>query len=328
MIHALLLKQSHATSLLSTLLLLIIMTLTTVNSARAATQDDGLERRIIEVQGIAREFFVHVPAKNITAKNLPVLFVLHGGKGKAPARARQTGMNIIADRDGFIAVYPQGLGGYWISGPNRPKNAVDDVAFFRAMIDALVKSGEADPGRIYVMGGSNGGMMTYHLACAMPERLAAVAAIVASMPDSLAKTCRPIRPLPILIMAGTADPLMPYQGGLVAHGKGKRKIGSDPVISISQTLDLWRYVNGCSDKFIQTSIPDRDPDDGITTEIYRWTECAENTQVQLYQMLGAGHGLPGRSANKSAFSRRMGGNSTNDFDSSEASWGFLRQFSR
>lgn len=304
-------------------LLLIISFIASVACASTKSENNSQEmiHKRIKVGNIEREYYIHRP--KVSSNKLPVLFVLHGGKGTALARAKQTGMNFFADRDGFITIYPQGVDNRWNSNLN---SGVDDVAFFQAMIDEVVRFGGVDSSRIYVMGGSNGGMMAYRLACELSERLAAVVAIVASMPKDIVSSCRPSAKLPILIMAGTADPLMPYQGGLVAKGKGGGDIGS--VVSIDETLNLWKNINLCQGQPSKALVADRDPKDGIITEIETWLNCAPGIKMQFYKMIGAGHGLPGRSADKSSFSRMVGGKSTNDFDSSEVSWNFLRQFSK
>lgn len=288
--------------------------------AQSQAKEAHLEARTIQVQNEQREYYIHFPSGR-SGQGRPVVFVLHGGKGTAVQRARQTGFNIIADRDDFVAVYPQGLNKQWNSS-----HQSNDVAFFTAMINTLVNQESIDSKRIYIIGGSNGGMMTYILACDLADRIAAVVPIVASMPTTSLTSCQPRASVPILIMAGTADPLMPYKGGLVAHGKGD--LASKTVISIEETLSFWRNHNRCPTQSSTRQLPDRDRDDGITTEAILWRDCLAGSQVILYRMDGAGHGLPGRSANKSFIAKRVGGKSTNDFDSTEEAWAFVRQFTR
>jgi polyhydroxybutyrate depolymerase len=286
----------------------------------------GLEIRKISLAGRDRVYFVHKPGGLGSAA--PLLFVLHGGNGTAPRRALQTGFNDIADRDRFIVVYPQGEDYGWNDGRANdasPGHAdgeatVDDVAFFRSMIDDFINRREADPKRVYVIGGSNGGMMTQRLACDATDKIAAAAAIVASIPVAIASSCRPSRPIPILMMNGTADPLMPFEGGQVAGNRGS-------VIPVIEAVDFWRRINGCSDTPESSEMPDRDPADGIRTDVRAWQRCSEGSEVVFFRMNGAGHGLPGRSQNKAAVAEQLGGKSSNDFDSSEEAWKFVRRFS-
>jgi polyhydroxybutyrate depolymerase len=286
----------------------------------------GLEIRKLSLAGRDRVYFVHKPGG--LGSTAPLLFVLHGGNGTAPRRALQTGFNDIADRDRFIVVYPQGVDYGWNDG--RAKDAslghadgdatVDDVAFFRGMIDDFINRGEADPKRVYVIGGSNGGMMTQRLACDATDKIAAAAAIVASIPVAIASSCRPSRPIPILMMTGTADLLVPFEGGQVAGNRGS-------VIPVIEAVDFWRRIDGCADNPESSEMPDRDPADGIRTDVLAWRRCSEGSEVVFFRMNGAGHGLPGRSQNKSAAAKQLGGRSSNDFDSSEEAWKFVRRFS-
>jgi len=282
----------------------------------------------VRVGDVERTYYMHRPISlNGPA---PLLFVLHGGNGTALQRAAQTGFNAIADREGFVVVYPQGLGNGWNDGRDtsflleRQQNA-DDVAFFRVMIDRLIADGLADPDRVYLSGGSNGGMMSFRLACEATDTFAAVVTMVANLPEPLAAQCRPTRPLPLLMMHGTADPLMPPEGGSVA---AFTQSDQGRVISAENTISFWLRNNGCGEDVEVGAIEDRDPADGIRTETRTWTSCRDGATVVAYRMVGAGHGLPGRSSNKPELNARVGGRPTNDFDSSEATWSFVHQFRR
>lgn len=285
----------------------------------------GLERRTVTVDGRERVFYVHKPAGLKTPA--PALFALHGGNGTAPRRAQQTGFNAIAARERFLAVYPQGVNYGWNDGRNtdflkaRHENA-DDVAFFRAMFAALTAAGEADAKRLYVVGGSNGGMMTHRLACEITGQLAAVTILVASLPEPLAPVCRPSRPLPMLMMNGTADPLVRFDGGVVALREDNGR-----TIPVMDTVAFWRKANGCPAQAKESQAPDRDPEDGMRTDVFTWAPCKGGSEVVFYKMNGAGHGLPGRSRVKSEVAERLGGKSSNDFDSSEEAWAFVKRFS-
>jgi len=289
---------------------------------------EGLERRTLSVGGVERVYYVHLPAG--LRGSAPVVFALHGGAGTAPRRARQMGLNAIADREGFVAVYPQGINNGWNDGRGtadlvRRQAGADDVAFFRAMMGEFVRRGEADEARIYVVGGSNGGMMTHRLACDLADRIAGAVAMVASLPEPVAPRCKPAMPVPILMMNGDADPLVPYEGGQVGAvlpGDQGR------ILPVEETVRFWLRANGCAGEPRASKIEDKDPADGVTVEVRRWQGCQGGAAVAVYRMRGAGHGLPGRSANKSEAAERLGGRSTNDFDSSEHAWAFLKGFRR
>lgn len=289
----------------------------------------GLEKRTLTVGQVTRAYFVHTPQR-ARGQRVPVLFVLHGGNGTAPRRSAQTGFNPIADRENFVVVYPQGINKSWNDGRatafllQRGENA-DDVAFFRAMIDALVADGSADAARVYVDGGSNGGMMVYRLACEMSERIAGGVAAVASLPVPYAPQCKPKQPVSLLIMAGTADPLMPFVGGRVSP---MSKTDNGLVIPMMDTVAFWRKTNGCGDPPKTSTLPDLDPADGMTTDVTYWPRCDGGAQLKFYKMNGSGHGAPRRPVSSTGGAERAGGPITDDFDSSEEAWSFLKQFHR
>jgi polyhydroxybutyrate depolymerase len=288
----------------------------------------GLSQRSLKVGDRERTYFIHSPSPGRRA--MPVVIALHGGNGTAPRRARQMGFNEIGDREGFIAVYPQGVNYGWNDGRGTPEmlrrqENADDVAFFRALLGELRRLPEVDPQRIYIVGGSNGGMMTHRLACEIPEMFAGAVAMVASLPEPLRETCQPQVSVPILMMNGTADPLVPYGGGNVG---GAGAIDQGRVIPAEETLAFWIKTNACKGAPEETTAPDRDFEDGMRTEIRTWKRCRDGVQVSFYKMNGAGHGLPGRSRTKAALAEELGGRSTNDFDSSEEAWAFLKRFRR
>jgi polyhydroxybutyrate depolymerase len=191
------------------------------------------------------------------------------------------------------------------------------------MFDALAAGGLGDRSRIYVVGGSNGGMMAHRLACEMAGRIAAMTVMVASMPVPLAPRCRPGRPMPMLMMNGTEDPLMPFAGGVVARAEENGR-----VVPAMDTVAFWRTHNACPEDATRSEVPDRDPADGMRTDVLSWSPCRDGTEVVFHRMNGAGHGLPGRSRTKSELAERLGGRSTNDFDSSEEAWAFVSRFVR
>ena len=190
----------------------------------------------------------------------------------------------------LIAVYPTGTGSAgvfltWNAGglPERmSRGKPDDVAFIRILVKTLVDEGIADPKRIYVTGPSNGGMMTLRLLCEAPELFAAAAPIIASLPVDTASKCKPTRPLPVLVINGTADPLVPYAGGGVGFA-GRR----GNVISTDETMTRLRRINGCSDASTTQRLPDLDPNDHSTVMVTSWTRCSSSAPVVLYPSMAA-----------------------------------------
>ena len=270
----------------------------------------NLVRRTIDVGGREREFFVHVPerAKGTPA---PVVFALHGGATSSGlAMHLKTDFTTLGEREGYVTVYPSGVNGWNIGSHDlysvkRRTSDADDVGFFRAMFDALVAEGIADPRRIYVTGGSNGGVMTSHLVCHLADRIAGAGILVATLPRAAPQAWpRPSRPVPIIVMLGIEDPMKPWNG-------------STDQMSANETVAFWRERNGCRGAAATSDLPDRDPGDGCRVLAHRWEGDAP---VAFYEMEGHGHGWPmqrGRDATGT-------GRKTRDISAPEELWAFFR----
>lgn len=253
-----------------------------------------------------------------------MVFVLHGGGGAdAEEMARRTGMNALADREGFLVVYPYGIDGQWNDGRGStfrgaPDNShVDDTGFISAILDELILSGEADASRIYAVGLSNGGMMTYRLGVELGDRLAAIAAIIANLPAKLADH-KPARPIPVLIMNGTADPMMPWDGGPV------RVLGRQfgEVLSTEDTVRYWVRAAGLPEIPSKLSLDDRVTDDHSSIELEIYRDPNRSLEVLLYKVIGGGHNLPG---GQTPDRPRLLGPKNRDIHGMEEIWAFFKK---
>lgn len=275
---------------------------------------DGLEKRTIKVGDKEREYFIHIPPA-VKGKPAPVVFALHGGASSSGlAQYLKVDYTGLADKEGFVVVYPSGVHGWNIgshdaySVQRRTSNA-DDLGFFKAMFDALEKEGVADPKRIYVTGGSNGGVMTQYLACAMPERIAGIGVMVATLPKAAEKDWpKPKLPMPTVIMLGTKDTFKPWDG-------------SQDQFSAAGTVAFWRNLNGCDDTGTKKEFPDRDPKDECRVRSEAWTGKAP---VLFYTLDGHGHGWPMQRGNADTGT----GPKTRDISAPEEFWAFLKDKSR
>ena len=176
----------------------------------------------------------------------PAVIVLHGRMGNAEDMRTRTGFDLLARTHGFTAVYAEGTefrNGWhaWNTGHllRRQVKDADDIGYLDALIDRLIADHGADPARIFMTGGSNGGMMTFAYAVARPERLAAVAPVVASM-FSCATT--PKVPLPILIINGAKDEEVPLAGGMSGNPL-VRGAQSEPFKPVREVVDFWVKSN-------------------------------------------------------------------------------------
>lgn len=257
----------------------------------------GLIKREIMSIGLKRSYYLHLPENyNNNDEKLPVLFVLHGGgnRGDGKTLANRLNFNSLADSSNFIAVYPNGIDGIWndgrgitFEGPG--DTTINDVGFISDLIDQLINNYNADAGRIYVTGLSNGGMMTLRLGCELSSKIAAIAPVIANFPRSIFNKCHPKAPVPILIMNGTNDPLVPWNGGYVKFFR--RKMGK--VVSTKETVQFWVRHNQCDTIPIVQNLPDTDKDDQSSVVVTTYPNKKYGAEVVLYTIKGGGHTLPG-----------------------------------
>jgi len=265
----------------------------------------GLSDQTLVVNGVQRQFRVHVPA-GLAAPRAAV-FVLHGGGGEGLDVAL-TGnhplsvFRTVADREGFIVVYPGGLPAAdaegnpgWVDcrADNLVASNADDVGFLNALVQRIGTEYGLDSRRLFMTGGSNGAQMTHAFAFHHADRVAAVATGSGSLPLNPRPgpcTTGPSRPLPILILHGDADFPMPWAGGCVANLGGACNRGR--VISAEATRDRWLQINGLQGAVPTQSTVEVDPTDGGPAQRF---DYAGANPLQWWRLIGAGHATPSRS---------------------------------
>jgi polyhydroxybutyrate depolymerase len=236
---------------------------------------------------------------------------------------RYTAFDLLADRYGFIAVYPQGYEGHWNDckkkGPFAAKREnIDDVGFLHALVDRLVKDHDGDRTHVYVTGVSNGGGMTLRLALQTPSFARAYAAVVASVPTPENMALVPKnQPVSVLLMNGTGDPFNPWRGGdVVLYGVyGNR----GPVLSAQESIDYFRHLAGLNGAPQVTRFPDLDPGDGSTVERSLWSAPGKRS-VALYTIQGGGHEAP----HPALYGPRLLGHSNRDIHAADEIWSFFQ----
>jgi polyhydroxybutyrate depolymerase len=280
----------------------------------------------IDVNGVKRSYTAQLPAK----KPAPLVVVLHGKTQRGADMIARTAWPQVAKREGLAVVFPDGLNHAWAdartkAGPalRGPPEGTDDVAFIAKLVEKLVANGTADPKRVYVTGISNGGAMTMTLLCARADLFAAGASVIMNLTDEAAVTCHPSRPLPMLLMNGTADPLVPYAGG-----RGSNYFAADGFWSTDETLAFWRKLNGCETvNAASTDLPDRNAADQSTVTRIS-SRCPGGHDVVLYRVNHGGHRMPGF-APDARFPRVAAGllgPQNGDIDGAETIWAFFSRF--
>lgn len=270
--------------------------------------------------GFTRTYEVHLPPAYDGQTPLPLVLVLHGRLGDGRGMRRISHFDQAADRHGFLVVFPDGYQKSWADGGSpgpAERTGVDDVAFISALLDRLEKDFRIDLSRIYVTGLSNGGYMSGRLACDLAGRFAAAAPVAALVTEQVAAACRPSRPIPILYILGTDDPLVPYTGGAT------RPFARRTVLSATETLAMWRKLDACEPAPVADNLP-RAP--GETTHTVRsiWTPCRASSEVVLLTVHGGGHAWPG---GEQYLPESVIGHTTRDFDASELIWQFFSRHS-
>lgn len=276
-------------------------------------------------RGTHRTYRVYVPSTYDRTKRPPLLIALHGGLGTGDRMVELTlgGFNRIAEREGPLAVYPDGVERHWNDGRKEVKyrahrEKVDDVGFISALIDELLSRYEIDRKRVYVTGISNGGLMAFRLACEIPENIAAIAPMTASLQVELGDAKPPL-PVPVLIINGTADPLVPWEGGDI--GPPGKRLGQ--VLSTMDTVRFWVRRNGCQSEPTKTILPDKEPKDG--TRVIVETYAGRAAEVVLYTIEGGGHTWP---SGWQYMPERAIGKTSRDVDACEAIWEFFKKHHR
>jgi polyhydroxybutyrate depolymerase len=271
----------------------------------------------LTVDGRERTYLLHLPDAPLDQK-LPLVIALHGGGGQGKGMDALTHFNQVADRTPFIVVYPDGIDKNWADGreATKPdKNGVDDVAFLSALIDKLVKEQNVDPARVYITGISNGGFMAARLGCDLADKVAAIAVVAATLPERYEPDCKPSRPISVLQINGTDDPLVPYNGGAVGILGGRGQ-----AVSAEDAVQFWAKADGCDDKPTVTRLRNTVLLDGTNTQMTQYTGCQDDSEVMFYKVNNGGHTWPG---GLQYLGERVIGRTSRDFDATEVIWDFF-----
>jgi len=264
-----------------------------------------------------RTYHTHTPPPESTPMS-GLLLVFHGGGATGRGIPKLTHFNEIADRERFIVVYPDGFRRHWRDGramiPDE-EEGVDDVGFVSALVHKMISNYKIPMHRVYAAGISNGGFFSQRLAVEIPEQIRGIATVAATMPVSLSSVQSLKKPIPIMLIQGTDDPLVPYEGGNVGAGvKG-------PMLSARNSAAKWAQLNGCSSHPEITRLPNR-IDDTTRIRMEKYGSCKENAEVIMFIVEGGGHTWPG---GWQYFPERIIGKTTANMDASEEIMTFFKR---
>ncbi len=271
----------------------IILTLLFLSGISRAQSD--IHKTII-VDGRERQYLIHLPPSYSTNTKMPILFGLHGGGGNYENTIKFYNLNGLADKNNFIVIYPNAIGKSWtMKGfATRTKgndSAVDDVHFISVLIDTIIQHYKGDSTYVFTTGISRGGEFSLYLADKLSTRITAIAPVCASVPKEFLKTYSFKHLTPVLLINGTADPLIPYNGG---YGKYLRTDEPGEGFDMASTDDLTAKISAldsCNLSYKTYAIPDNDPDDGCTAT--KDMLYCTNWNVEFIKIENGGHTWPG-----------------------------------
>lgn len=284
-----------------------------------AATGDTVEGSLQTPDGRERTYRVYVPATLPEGDPVPLLVALHGGLGSASQLQSSSGFDEVAEANGVLVVYPDGIGvgrdgtrmrtwnGGYCCGP-AARDGVDDVAFIALLLDELSAKFAVDPARTYAAGHSNGGIMSYRLACELSDRIVAVGVQAASLGVD---SCDVDAPVSLIHLHGTADDNHPIDGG---EGSGVAGVDFRPAIDGVESVAA---ADGCDDVSDEASVASN-PDLTVTT----WDGCPPGVAVEMVTVEGASHAWMGHGSGSSV-AEQMVGEAYSDLDASLAIWAFL-----
>jgi polyhydroxybutyrate depolymerase len=231
----------------------------------------------IAVDGLTRPYRVYVPPTLDRSRPAPLVMVLHGGNGGVDDIVKATLFDREAAEGGFIAAYPEATLKAWNAGTccgSAPRRGPDDVGFLKAVLDRLEADYPVDRTRVFLTGVSNGAMMAFRFACEHADRVTAVGSVAGAVAYP---GCQPSRPVSVLEIHGTEDPLIPYLGGVAQVPEA----GTVPYAPTPEMARRWAEWNSCpSPSPPKVAGP-------VTTD--SWSGCRNGSAVSLVSVQGGGH---------------------------------------
>ena len=304
-------------------------------------QGGDVQTKTLLHDGVEREYLVYVPSSYTSGQDVPLVLNFHGGLGNGNEQMLTSGMNTIAEQEGFLVAYPNAIEGNWSTGDH-------NLGFSIALLDALVGEYSIDASRVFATGKSQGGVMSYLLAVTQPDKLAAIASVSgvragvnASLLFPQSVPTVPERPVPMLHMHGTQDPITPYDGGTVSIPG----FGNVPFPPSASVIADWASNNGCGALGPEDAVEDIYPADESTVSVFAYQNCASylgasgaarTADVVHYRINGAAHSWPvfeaDREASLAASEERLGEAvvqaflpMNSDISASAEIWSFFQQ---
>ena len=259
--------------------------------------------------GIERDYILYVPEIYDGSKAVPLILNFHGFGSSASQQMFYGDFRDIADTEGFLLVHPEGttlIGNqFWNVGFPGLSSTIDDVGFTEALIDELATLYTIDLDRVYATGMSNGGFMSFLLACQLSEKIAAVASVTGSMTQDTFDDCNAQLPTPVLQIHGTEDDVVSYNENNLS-------------LPIPDVISYWVDHNNCETTPTTTTLPDVDVSDGSTIEYSVYEDGDNGITTEHMKVIGGGHTWPGSILNSAGTNQ--------DIDASMEIWLFFSRY--
>ena len=275
-----------------------------------------VEERVIEHEGLERSFLIYVPT-NIK-ENAPLVVAIHGYTSSAKTLMGYSGINQIADKEGFLVAYPQGTKdsrdnnffnvGYEFHSDSK----VNDVNFIREIVHNLTKDYKLNSKRVFATGMSNGGDMSYLLACTSSDLFTAVAPVAGVMMKDTLENCNPVKKIPIFEIHGTKDSISKFEGDM----NNEDKWGA--YYDLPSTIEFWVNKHALNEKET-IQLKNKNTEDGTTITFERYWSDESQQEVWFYIVNDGNHTWPGMTG---LFSRTA----NQDINSAEEIWKFFSKF--
>ena len=259
--------------------------------------------------GIQRDYIVYIPELYDGSSVVPLVLNFHGFGSNATQQMFYGDFRDIADTEGFLLVHPEGTrffgNQFWNVGFPGLSSTIDDVGFTEALIDELATLYTIDLDRVYATGMSNGGFMSFLLACQLSEKIAAVASVTGSMTQDTFDDCNAQLPTPVLQIHGTEDDVVLYNENNLS-------------LPIPDVISYWVDHNNCETTPTTTTLPDVDVSDGSTIEYSVYEDGDNGITTEHMKVIGGGHTWPGSVLNSAGTNQ--------DIDASMEIWLFFSRY--
>ncbi len=274
----------------------------------ASLQPGATVTRTITVEGVKRNYLLHVPSGYQPGQPTAAVVALHGMGANAFLQLANSGIVSSANTNGYVVIAPNGIGGSWqLPTPGTDTTASPDVDFITASVDDAAGALCLDPSRYYASGMSMGSAMSLVLACQPDRRYAAFGGVGASFYEP---ACGAAPPAPLIYFHGTDDDVVPFEGG-TARGF--------EVAPVPEVMASWAAHNQCGATPAETVIAD--------VTVLEWANCALDADVDFYQVADGGHTWPGSPVTTNPVFAEYAGATTSTVNATDAMWEFFSRYS-